>query len=268
MRAGQQSIPCGLAVKIEAYLSPADYQAQAATGYGEAVCVVLDVLRATSVMVAGLANGAAGFVPTAEIATALALRHQHPNALLAGERDGRRITSAQSGGVDFDLGNSPREYTAAAVRDRHIVTTTTNGTRAFAACRGAKHLFAGSFLNLTRTAQQILRSNCEEVILVCSGTGEAVAFEDCLGAGALCHQLLARKADIQLGDSASFTADLYTANAGDLEGALEKSSNARRLLAIPELGDDVAFCMTANLFPIVVAGESNGRLHRIGAEQV
>ena len=32
-------------------------------------------------------------------------------ALLAGERDGLRIRAAQTGGVDFDLGNSPREFT-------------------------------------------------------------------------------------------------------------------------------------------------------------
>ena len=48
-----------MAVKIEVWLSPADYQARAATGFGDAVFVVLDVLRATSVslMEAAVASG-------------------------------------------------------------------------------------------------------------------------------------------------------------------------------------------------------------------
>jgi phosphosulfolactate phosphohydrolase-like enzyme len=36
-------------------------------GYAGQACVVIDVLRATSVMVTGLVNGAAGFLPVAEI---------------------------------------------------------------------------------------------------------------------------------------------------------------------------------------------------------
>lgn len=253
-------------MNLEVTFTPAEFETLRQEDLSGTLCVVFDVLRATSTLVTALARGADSVLPVASIEQALRCRAEDPRVLLAGERNGRRITAAVSGGVDFDLGNSPHEYAAATVRERRIVTTTTNGTRAFAACRGAKHVFAGSFLNLTRTAQQILRSDCEDVILVCSGTGEAVAFEDCLGAGALCHQLLARKPDIQMGDSASFTSDLFTANAADLEAAMAKSTNARRLLAIPELQDDVAFCLTENLFPIVVAAEATGHLHRIGAE--
>ena len=160
------------------------------------------------------------------------------------------------------------KYTTAAVRGRRIVTTTTNGTRAFAACRGARYIFAGSFLSLTATAQHLARLNCPRVILVCAGTGETVAFEDCLGAGALCHRLLALNVKTELADSASFTADMFSVNADDLEAAMQKSSNARRLLAIPDLREDVAFCLSENLFPIVVGAESNGELRRIGVEQI
>lgn len=255
-------------MKLSVTFTPAEFELLRQEDLSGTLCVVFDVLRATSTIVTALARGAESVLPVSSIEEAVRCRGEDPLVLLAGERDGRRITTEVSGGVDFDLGNSPREYSAATVLGRRIVTTTTNGTRAFAACRGAKYIFAGSFLNLTRTARQIMRSNCENVILVCSGTGEAVAFEDCLGAGALCHQLLARKPDIQIGDSAHFTADLFTANGEDLDAALQKSSNARRLLDIPELREDVAFCLTENLFPIVVAAEANGTLHRIGAENV
>ncbi len=51
--------------------------------------------------------------------------------LLGGERNGVRISA---GGIDFDLGNSPREYTpekvrGEKVRGKTIDSTTTNGTR-------------------------------------------------------------------------------------------------------------------------------------------
>ena len=50
---------------------------------------------------------------------------------------GVRILAAQTGGVDFDLGNSPREFTPDKVRGRTIASTTTNGTRALRACAQA-----------------------------------------------------------------------------------------------------------------------------------
>jgi 2-phosphosulfolactate phosphatase len=250
-------------MNVEVTFTPAEFETLRQDDLSSSACVVFDVLRATSTIVTALARGAESVLPVASIEDALRHRAADRSVLLAGERNGLRIAASLTGGVGFDLGNSPREYSATAVRGRSIVTTTTNGTRAFAACRGARFVFAGSFLNLTRTAQQVLRTNCDEVILVCSGTGENVAFEDCLGAGALCHQLLKLNPGVQLGDSASFTADLFTANAADLEGAMQKSSNARRLLAIPELAEDVSFCLAENLYPIAVAADPQGRICRV-----
>src|SRR6185436_6382572 len=96
-----------MASTVEVLFSPAEYQAHRNGGFANSVCVVFDVLRATSVMVTGLANGVTGFVPVEEIPEAIRAKARYPDALLAGERDGLRITAAQSGGVEFDLGNSP-----------------------------------------------------------------------------------------------------------------------------------------------------------------
>lgn len=253
---------------LETTFTPAEFETLRQQDLSDTACVVFDVLRATSTIVTALARGAESVLPVATIEEAVRCRAANAKILLAGERSGLRITAAQTGGVDFDLGNSPREYSAALVRGRRIVTTTTNGTRAFAACRGARHVFAGSFLNLASTAQHLARLNCRRVILVCAGTGEAVAFEDCLGAGALCHRMLALNPATDMSDSAGVTADMFKVHADDLEAAMKKSSNARRLLAIPELTEDVAFCLSDNLFPIVVGAESDGTLHHIGAEQI
>ena len=234
----------------------------------ETACVVFDVLRATSTMVTGLARGAESVLPVATIEEAVSFRAKDAKVLLAGEREGVRITAAMTGGVDFDLGNSPREYGAAVVRGRRIVTTTTNGTRAFGACRGARHVFAGSFLNLEATAKHLARLNCERVILVCAGTGEEQAFEDCLGAGALCESLLELKPSTVVTASARVTLEMFKAHADDLEGAMQESANARRLRANPALSEDVAFCLSENLYPIVVSAGADGVLRRMGAEQV
>lgn len=247
---------------VEVTFTPAEFETLRQRELSESACVVFDVLRATSTIVTALSRGAESVQPVASIAEALKLREADPAVLLAGERNGLRITAAVSGRPDFDLGNSPREYTADRVRGRRIVTTTTNGTRAFAACRGARHVFAASFLNLKRTAGQVLRTRSSEVVLVCSGTGEEVAFEDCLGAGALLHELLHADPKLNLGDSAHVVADLFAANADDLESAVQKSSNARRLLSLPELAEDVSFCLSENLYPIVVAADPQGKLYR------
>src|SRR5271165_63258 len=101
---------------LEVLFAPAEFAALPGRDLSGAVCVVFDILRATSTMMTALGNGAACVIPVAEIAEALAIRKRDGSALLAGERDGVRIEGPMTGGIEFDLGNSPREFTAAKVR--------------------------------------------------------------------------------------------------------------------------------------------------------
>jgi 2-phosphosulfolactate phosphatase len=240
-----------MVLNIEVLLSPAEYQVRAARGFAGDVCVVFDVLRATSVMVTGLANGAAGFIPVAEISEALALNRRQPGALLAGEREGVRITATRSGGVEFDFGNSPREYTSARVAGHTIITTTTNGTRALRACVSAEQVAVGSFLNLTATAEWLLRNKPARLVLVCAGTAEFAAMEDILCAGALCDLLVTAQPDGLLDDSAAVARWAYRNVMQDLFVAVSATRNGRRLLANPELRGDLAFCVQRDIFPVV-----------------
>ncbi|HEX5398309.1 MAG TPA: 2-phosphosulfolactate phosphatase, partial [Verrucomicrobiae bacterium] len=175
-------------MRIEVILTPAELPALAKRDLRETICVVFDVLRATSTIVTALHNGAKGIIPVSEISEALALRHSEFGIrnsefiLLGGERNGMRIRAAQTGGTDFDLGNSPREYTPDRVRGKTIVSTTTNGTRALRACVGARTVLAGSFLNLAATAEFIKKLLPAQVLLVCAGTRENTALEDVLAA--------------------------------------------------------------------------------------
>jgi len=253
-------------MKIETILSPAELPALARRDLQQSACVVFDILRATSTFVTALHHGATAIVPVSEIAEAVALRKKQPDVLLAGEREGVRIRAAQAGGMDFDFGNSPREFTSEKVRGKTIVSTTTNGTRALRAGAGAKWVLAAAFLNLQATANFLRQKNCAEILLVAAGTGEGVALEDVLAAGALIDLLGGREdARPALSDSARIAWTFFQQSKTELATTISHSQNGQRLLAIPELQADVAFCAQRDIFNLVAALDAAGRLRRIEA---
>jgi 2-phosphosulfolactate phosphatase len=244
---------------IEALFTPADFATLQQRDLSNTMCVVFDVLRATSSMITALANGAAGVVPVEEIAEAISYRQTHPDVLLAGERQGVRI---RSGSTTFDLGNSPREFVAAAVSGRTVVMTTTNGTRALRACAKARTVLAASFLNLAATAEVILQERPGQLLLVCSGTYEEAALEDVLGAGALSDLVWDQYADGAVADSALIARKLWLQGKSDLLRALSESRNGRRLLAMPELRDDVSYCLQCDRFPLIAEQGRDGMVRK------
>ncbi len=251
---------------LEVTFTPAEFAALRQRDLSQTVCVVFDVLRATSSIVTALANGACEIIPVCEIAEAVALRQARPDLLLAGERNGRRILRAQTGSVDFDLGNSPREFTRERVAGRSIAMTTTNGTRALQACRGARRLLVGSFLNLGAVTDWLARDGTERLLIVCSGTHEEAAYEDVLGAGALCDAVWAQFANGHLADSAQLARETYQRGAGDLLTAVTASKNARRLFALPELRDDVTVCFRRDSANVLAELTTAGSVVRLGSE--
>jgi 2-phosphosulfolactate phosphatase len=145
------------------------------------IAVILDVLRASTTMITALAHGAREILPVADVEAARrrAEESEQP-VLLGGERRGIRVPG-------FDLGNSPLEYTPAAVAGRVIVFTTTNGTAALHAARDAREILVGAIVNRTAVAETIRRlaAAVDTVHLVCAGTDGLVTAEDLLAAGAI-----------------------------------------------------------------------------------
>jgi 2-phosphosulfolactate phosphatase len=248
--------------RIEVLFTPAEFRALRERDHANAACVVFDVLRATSTMVTALANGAAALIPVEEISEAVAWRRERPEALLAGERDGLRIGSALTGGIEFDLGNSPREFTPEKVKHRTIISTTTNGTRALRACVGAEMVVVGSFLNLAATAELVVRRNPRLLLLVCAGTGENAALEDTLAAGALCDLISSELSSCNLLDSAEIASHVYRRAEGNLRETVHAAQNARRLLANAELRDDVEYCLRRDFHPIGAVMSTDGTVRR------
>lgn len=243
---------------IETILTPAELPALSRRDLGDTACVVFDILRATSTFVTALHHGAAAIIPVSEIAEAVALRQRQSDVLLAGERNGKKIAAAQSGGVDFDFGNSPREFRPEKVRGKTIVSTTTNGTRALQACAAAKIVLAASFLNLSATAKFLNQLEPETILLICAGTGEGVALEDVLAAGALADLLAGERAD-----ATEVARQNFLRAKLDLAVAIAGSTNGRRLLGLPELRADVAFCSQRDVFNLVAVMSADGSLRQL-----
>ena len=235
--------------RLEVILSPVEFASLRNRDLSRTVCVVFDILRATTSMITALANGAEAIIPVAEISEALALRQQRPEVLLAGERDGVRIRAEQTGGVEFDLGNSPREYVAAKVQGKTIVMTTTNGTRALRACAQARTVLVGCFHNLRAIYSWLQDERPSNLLLVCSGTFEEPALEDILAAGAVCERIWPFYAGGHIADSAEVARRLYPLMQYDLLGAMKSALNGRRLLANPELRNDVWFSVQRETIP-------------------
>ncbi|MCX7868108.1 MAG: 2-phosphosulfolactate phosphatase [Limisphaera sp.] len=233
---------------LDTRLGPADWERLTSTDLAGAACVVFDILRATSTAVTALAHGARALLPVGTLEEAVALHRQHPEWLLAGERGGLRPGPESTGGVAFHLGNSPREFTQERVQDRTIVFTTTNGSRALHACRHAPAVLAGALLNLTATVEAVRALRPDRVLLICAGTGPDPALEDVLAAGAFIELWSRANLESHLTDAASVAWRAWRGAGADLSGALQHSANARRLLALPELHDDVAWCLQHDRF--------------------
>src|SRR5260370_26043447 len=112
--------------------------------------VVIDVLRATTAIVHALAAGCTVVRPCAGVdeARQLAGEMRAGHVLLAGERDGRPVAG-------FDLGNSPKDYTATRCKNQTLVLTTTNGTRALVRCQSAARILVAAFVNYNAVCEQI-----------------------------------------------------------------------------------------------------------------
>ena len=144
----------GQSMRIVTSLLP---ELMATKSAGTDVAVVVDVLRATSVMTTAFGSGVKRIFTCCQVAEAVSLAEQIENTdqenqrpLLCGERSCKPISG-------FDHGNSPSEYTPERVRGQTLIMTTTNGTKAIEAAFSAKRLIAASFLNLPKVVETLAR---------------------------------------------------------------------------------------------------------------
>jgi 2-phosphosulfolactate phosphatase len=156
----------------------------------------------------------------------------------------------------FDLGNSPREYTPEAVRGRRLVFTTTNGTAAMVACRTARKVVVGAFLNMEAVLKH-LTDEGGDVLVVPVGR-EGVPVLDDTVCGGLYVERLARVGATDLNGPAYFARMAHQGYAGRLLDAMRDSPSGKNLLRIG-LGDDLPYCVQVGLLDVVPL-VANGRI--------
>ncbi len=168
------------------------------------LAIVIDTLRFTSTACVALQADAASVCVAAEVDSAFQLAKElGTETLLCGERHCHRIEG-------FQLGNSPFEYTPEVVAKHDLVFSTTNGTRAVAAARGAHQVLLASLLNRSAIVDWIRSSPYKRVWILCAGTDGQIAAEDVLTAGAILSGCLASStSSILANDSATIAFHLY-----------------------------------------------------------
>ena len=189
-----------------------------------AVAVVIDQLRATTTIVHALAAKARNVVVCGEVdeARQVASAWWENGTVLGGEREGVKIDG-------FALGNSPEEYTPAAVAGRTVVFTTTNGTRALLKARTARRVVTAALANLNAVLQAIAAE--PQLVIVCAGTRGQVTLEDVYVAGAIVEELtIAQPEKYELDDSASIARSVWRPVAQSLAN-VDPTEQQRLLLA-------------------------------------
>lgn len=203
-------------------------------------CVVIDVLRATSAICAGLANGVDRIIPVASVEEARAL--QAEGCIAAAERNGQIVEG-------FDFGNSPVAYLEADLEGKTIALTTTNGTKAIDIAKDMPQVAIGSINNLDAITTWLMQQP-GHVLLLCSGWKDKFNLEDTICAGAIADRLIdiARYKSVE--DSTIAAKHLFMGIRGNIFSFLKASSHRRRLRNL-NMGEDIKYCLTPNTVNIV-----------------
>lgn len=208
--------------------------------------VVIDILRATTTINAALANGANAVIPV--ISPGECEEYDNvKNHILAAERKGDKVKG-------FCYGNSPLEYTQEVVKNKTLVLTTTNGTKAIRIAEDAKNLFIGSFTNITALCNH-LKSMKQDIILFCSGWKDTPCLEDTIFAGA-CIDILD---DFVLSnDSAILAYNSFKTYENNIFEAIQKCGHYDRLKTIVS-EKELKYCATYDMINIV-SEYKNGKI--------
>ena len=213
--------------------------------------VVIDVLRATSVITTALENGAREVVPvkTVEEAQSLFAASDAATTLRGGERNALKIEG-------FELGNSPLEYKKKTVEGKTVILTTTNGTNAINNVKGANEVVLACFRNAAAVAEYLMRlpnppapfqggsHGSRDVVIVCSGTEGRFSLDDGLCAGMLI-ELLKHHTEVETDDLGILLHRFYNESKNNLFGALSGCYHLKRLFTLG-FYDDIKFCLETN----------------------
>jgi 2-phosphosulfolactate phosphatase len=224
-------------MKLDVFFTPLGLTAGDLAGRG---IVVIDVLRATTSIVAALASGARAVLRRPR-GSGQDDRQPGNGFVLAGERKYLPIPG-------FALGNSPGDMTPYQVGGKTVYLATTNGTPALIAAQGADAVLVGAAINFGALAERARAVFVErsDLAIICAGQEKQFALEDAYVAGRLVKDVKKRLRRVELNDGAGVALAL-TLRYKDWQDAL-KTSEAGRTLHALGLGDDVRFSAQVDRF--------------------
>ena len=228
-------------MKINVLLSPLNAEEMYFTGK---TTVVIDVLRATSVIAAALENGAKEIIPvgTIEFAMKVSGNAFGGHRLLGGERNTKKIEG-------FHLGNSPLEYTKEVVEGKSIILFTTNGSKAVVKAKFSENLITCSYLNLNAVANYLLSLDTDFDIL-CAGDNGRFSLEDTVCAGRLIAEISKLKKEVELTDSARSSVALDKAFGKNIAKMLAGTEHGKKLKE-NEFKDDINVCAKLSVTDVI-----------------
>jgi 2-phosphosulfolactate phosphatase len=216
---------------------------------GNKLVVVVDILRATTVISTAFHYGIKDLIPVSEVEEAQGYLNKE-GYIVAAERNAEPIE-----GIPY--GNSPFQYMNEKVRDKTLVLTTTNGTKAI---HLSKHheVITASFVNINAVFNYILQSD-KDVIIFCSGWKGLPNMEDTIFAGQLSEMLMSSKHFSSKCDSLLSSISLYKSSVDDIFSFLEHSAHRIRLKHL-NLEKDTKFCLSPNLKSEIIPLFKDGKL--------
>jgi 2-phosphosulfolactate phosphatase len=215
--------------------------------------VVVDVLRSSTSIAMALMNGAREVIPVATVENAVKISGSlfGDVTLRGGERSGKMIEG-------FNLGNSPIEYTEAAVKGKSIIFCTTNGSVAISKSRYAKNLVVGGFVNLTKVVEFIKEIN-NDFLISCAGRIPSLSdfsLEDAVCGGMIIASLSKSTDKIELSDSAQAAYILFKRYSRNLQKMLKLSAHGKYLIEIG-FAKDLEICSAVDSIPVLPIFSNN-----------
>ena len=216
---------------------------------GNKLVLVVDVLRATSVISTAFHYGLSELIPVSSVEQAKQYMNKE-GYLVAAERNAEPIEG-------IPLGNSPFQYMNDDVKNKILVLTTTNGTKAIRLA--SKHeVISASFINLDAVYDFIMKSE-KDVIILCSGWKGLVNMEDSIFAGILSDKLLKSNEFQSKCDSVLASIAIKRDAGNDLFSYLEDSAHRNRLKHL-NMEADTKFCLNPTFKSSIIPILKNGKL--------
>lgn len=222
------------------------------------VCLVIDVIRATSTITAALGSGAEKVIISPSKDDAFKIKDYSKDVILCGEDKGLKIKG-------FDYDNSPLQLSRLDLSCKSAVIKTTNGTMSFIKARNAKNTFTLSILNLYYSINCALNfaiENHADILFLCSGILGMLSYDDAFVAGLGIKYLIEKGNDFELDDNAELVLNAAS-NEKDIFKAIMKSRSAKYALTLG-LEDDIKFSSLLNKYNITGKMEIDNSNNELG----